>query len=57
MLERFLRPKVAQLHADYEPVDVWFQQDGAMLHTSRRSLGILKDMFPSHVISLWGDIG
>ena len=29
MLERFLCPKVAQLLADYEPDDVWFQQDGA----------------------------
>ena len=57
MLERFLRPKVAQLLADYEPDDVWFQQDGATSHTSRRSLGILQDMFPSHVISLRGDIG
>ena len=38
MLERFLRPKVAQLLADYEPDDVWFQQDGATSHTSRRSL-------------------
>ena len=57
MLERFLRPKVAQLLADYEADDVWFQQDGATSHTSRRSLGILQDMFPSQVISLRGDIG
>ena len=57
MLERFLRPKVAQLLADYEPDDVWFQQDGATSHTSRRLLGILQDMFPSHVIFLRGDIG
>ena len=34
MLKRFLRPKVAQLLADYEPDDVWFQQDGATSHTS-----------------------
>ena len=57
MLERFLRPKVAQLLADHEPDGVWFQQDGATSHTSRRSLGILQDMFPSHVISRRGDIG
>ena len=57
MLETFLRPKVAQLLADYEPDDVWFQQDGARSHTSRRSLGILQIIFPSHVISLRGDIG
>ena len=57
MLERFLRPKVAQLLADHEPDGVWFQQDGAKSHTSRRSLEILQDMFPSHVISRRGDIG
>ena len=57
MLERFLRPKVAQLLANYEPDDVWFQQDGATSHISRSSLGILQDMFPSHVIFLRGDIG
>ena len=57
MLERFLRPKVTQLLADHEPDGVWFQQDGATSHTSRHSLGILQDMFPSHVISRRGDIG
>ena len=36
--------------------DVWFQQEGATLHTSQRSLGILQGMFPSHGISLRGDI-
>ena len=57
MLERFLRSKVAQLLTDYEPDDVWFQQDGATSHTSRHSLEILQDMFPIQVISLRGDIG
>jgi len=37
--------------------DVWFQQDGATAHTSRRSLSILREMFPGNLISLHGDIG
>ena len=56
MLERFFRPKVAQLSTDHELDDVWFLQDGATSHTSRSLLEVLQDMFPSHVISLQGDI-
>ena len=37
--------------------NVWFQQDGATAHTSRRAMGILREMFPGHLISLRGDIG
>ena len=37
--------------------NVCFQQDGATAHTSRRSLSLLREMFPGHVISLRGDIG
>jgi len=54
MLENFLRPRLEEFD-DYE--DVWFQQDGATVHTTRRSLGILREMFPSRLISLRGDIG
>jgi hypothetical protein len=36
--------------------NVWFQQDGATANTSRRSLGILRQMFPGHFVSLRGDI-
>ena len=57
LLERFLHPKVVQLLAAHNPDDVWFQQDGATSHTSRRSLGILRDMFLGHLVSLRGDIG
>jgi len=39
MLETFLRPKLD---------DVWFQQDGA---TARRSLRVLREMFPGRLIS------
>ena len=36
---------------------IWFQQDGAMAYTSRRSLAVLRNMFPGHVVFLLGDIG
>ena len=52
MSQNFLRPKLGELEED-----VWFQQDGATAHTSRRSLSVLREMFPGHLISLRGDIG
>jgi len=54
MLENFLRPRLEEFD---DSEDFWFQQDGATAHTARRSLGILKEMFPSRLISLRGDIG
>lgn len=57
MLENFLRPKLNNLFNEYGQNNVWFQQDGATAHTARRSLGILREMFPGHIVSLRGDIG
>lgn len=54
MLQTFLRPKLNELD---DSDNVWFQQDGATAHTSRRTMGILREMFPDHLISLRGDIG
>ena len=54
MLETFLRPKLNMLQ---DMGNVWFQQNGATAHTSRRAMGILREMFPGHLISLRGDIG
>ena len=54
MLETFFRPKLNMLH---DMDNDWFQQDGATAHTSRRKTGILRDMFPGHLILLRGDIG
>jgi len=54
MLEKFLRPRL-EVFDDSE--DFWFQQDGATAHTARCSLGILREMFPSRLISLRGEIG
>ena len=53
MMETFVKPKLNMLHID----NVWFQQDGATAHTSQRSIRLLKEMFPGHLISLRGDIG
>jgi hypothetical protein len=57
MLENFLRPKLDDLFDEHGAEDVWFRQDGAKDHTSRRSLGILREKFPGLVVSLRGDIG
>ena len=55
MLNTVLRAKVNKL--EYRN-NVWFQQDGATSHTSRKnSIGILKKMFPNHLIFLRVDIG
>ena len=47
MLETFLRPKLDDVDTEH----VWFQQDGATAHTARRSLGVLREMFPGRLIS------
>lgn len=57
MLEHFLRPKLNDFFHEYGQQNVWFQQDGATAHTARHSLGILREMFPGHIVSLRGDIG
>jgi len=51
-LETFLRPKLD----DVDTEDVWFQQDRATAHTAPRSLRVLREMFPGHLISLRGDV-
>jgi len=53
MLENFLRPRLEEFD---DSEDVWFQQDVATAHTARRSLGILREIFPSRLVSLRGDI-
>ena len=49
MLENFLQHRLEEF---YDSEDFWFQQDGATAHTARRSLGILREMFPSQLVSL-----
>jgi hypothetical protein len=57
MLENFLQPKLDDFFDEHGAESVWFQQDNATAHTSRCSLGTLRQMFPGHVVSLRGDIG
>ena len=57
MLQNSLQPKLHDLFKEHGAENVWFQQDGATAHTSRRSLGLLREMFPGHVVSLQDDIG
>jgi hypothetical protein len=57
MQENFLLSKLDHLFNEHGVENVWFQQGGATADTSRRSLGILREMFPGHVVSLRGDIG
>jgi hypothetical protein len=52
ILEAFLHPKLEDVDTEH----VWFQQDGATAYTARRSLGVLREMFPGHLISLRGDV-
>ena len=54
MLENFLRPR---LDAFDDSEDFWFQQDEDTAHTACRSLGILREMLPSRLVYLRGDIG
>ena len=54
MLQNFLKPKLQDLD---DNSTVWFQQDGATAHTAKNSMDVLRDLFPSHLISLRGDIG
>ena len=49
MFENFLRPRLEEFD---DSEDFWFQQDRATAHTARHSLGILREMFPSRLVSL-----
>lgn len=56
MIETFLRPKINQFVLDHEEEEVWFQQDGATAHTARRSMEMLRELFPGRLVSSRGDI-
>ncbi|XP_050314555.1 phosphate carrier protein, mitochondrial-like isoform X1 [Anthonomus grandis grandis] len=52
MIHNFFAPAFAGLNVQ----DAWFQQDGAIAHTSRASMQVLREMFPGRLLSLRGDI-
>lgn len=51
MLETFIRPNLNQFAKNHEKGEVWFKQDWATVHTSRRSLAILR-VDPGCLLSL-----
>lgn len=54
MLEGFLAPELE--NSRIVNSRTWFQQDGATCHTSNDSMAVVKQMFPSRLISKRGDI-
>ena len=52
VLENFLVPELAR-----HPVtkETFFQQDGSTSHTARDSMAAVRNLFPNHVISRYGD--
>lgn len=54
MLNNFLRPQLERLRVNMR--EMWFQQDGATAHTARASMEVVRQMFPGHVISRFGDV-
>ena len=56
MLENFFEPQLEQLGEETDLGDIWFQQDGAIAHTSRISMTKLRQMFPGRLVSLRGDV-
>ena len=49
MLENFLHAQLNELAAD--PKNIWFQQDGATVHTAQRTMHYLRELFLRHIIS------
>jgi len=54
MLCNFLRPQLRSLQVNME--EMWFQQDGATAHTAWASMTVVRQMFPQHVVSRFGDV-
>ena len=54
MLRNFLRPQLQSLRVNME--EMWFQQDRATAHTARTSMTVVRQMFPQHVVSRFGDV-
>ena len=53
MSENFLRPQLEEMNV----ADAWFQQDGTTAHMERRSMQVLREIFPGKLISLRGVVG
>lgn len=51
MITNFVMPIVRENGLD----DFWFQQDGATCHTARKTIDLLRPLFPGRIISKKGD--
>jgi len=49
MVRTFLELELQRLGAETQTL--WFQEDGAMVHTVRTAMQVLNEMFPARVIS------
>jgi len=47
-------PQLRSLRVNME--EMWFQQDGATAHTARALMTVVRQMFPQHVVSRFGDV-
>lgn len=54
MITTFFEPEVR--NSLFFNRNTWFQQDGATAHTARRSMDLVRRLFPSKVISRFGDL-
>jgi hypothetical protein len=54
MLCNFLEPELR--HRRIDLCTIWLQQDGATAHTVRALMNVLREMFPQHIISWYGDV-
>jgi hypothetical protein len=52
MLQNFLVPELHARQLD----TIWFQHNGTMPHTARTSMALLQDLFPTCLISHFGDL-
>jgi hypothetical protein len=54
VLNNFLHPEFLRRRINMR--QMWFQQDGATVHTARASMEVVRRMFPQHVISRFGEV-
>jgi len=56
MLNNFLKPEWRKRRRTINPLNVWFQQDGAPPHTATATMNVTRMMFPGRLISRFGDV-
>lgn len=54
MIQHFLTPGLRRKRIN--PMNVWFQQDGATAHAANASMNVVRNMFPGKLISRFGDV-